>query len=68
MDFGTIYDAVAPLPRLGAGTSKVVRVLRACGLRVAERCNLTFRALCQAIDSGRPVMVVIRNPGADCRH
>lgn len=68
LDFGRIYEAVGPEPEIGAGTSRVARALRACGVRVAVSRRLTFDNLCQAIQSGHPVLVVIRNPGADCRH
>jgi hypothetical protein len=68
MEFGTVYDVVAPVPETGAGSGQVARALRSCGLRVTTRRNLHFGDVCQAIDAGYPLMVVIRNPGADDRH
>ena len=68
MEFGTVYEAVAPVPDIGAGSGQVARALRSCGLRVTARRNLHFGDLCQAIDAGYPVIVVIRNPGADDQH
>lgn len=68
MPFGTVYDAVAPLPELGAQPRQVARAMRLCGLRVIARRQLQFSDLCQFINAGSPVLVVIRNPGADSRH
>jgi hypothetical protein len=42
--------------------------MRFCGLRVTARGRLQFGDLCQFINEGSPVLVVIRNPGADSRH
>ena len=66
--FGTVYDAVAPLPEIGAGPGQVALAMRLCGLRVTARRRLQFGDLCQFINAGSPVLVVIRNPGADSRH
>jgi hypothetical protein len=68
MGLERIYDAVDPLPEWGAGSIRVLRALRSCGVRVSYRRKLTFRQLCRAIDRGRPVAVVIRNPGSDTEH
>jgi Papain-like cysteine protease AvrRpt2 len=68
MEFGAVYDAVALLPEIGAQPRQVARAMRMCGLRVTARGHLQFNDLCQSIDAGSPVLVVIRNPGADCRH
>ena len=68
MEFGTVYETVASVPEIGAGSGQVARALRSCGLRVTARRNLHFGDVCQAIDAGYPVIVVIRNPGADDRH
>ena len=68
MEFGVVYDAVAPCSELGARTSQVARAMRLCGLQVTARRRLQFDDLCRAINAGKPVLVVIRNPGADCRH
>ncbi len=68
VEFSTVWAAVAPSPATGAGTKRVATALRSFGLRVAVRRKLRFGDLCQAIDAGRLVLVVIRNPGADCRH
>jgi hypothetical protein len=35
---------------------------------VTSRRQLQFGDLCQSIEAGRPVLVVIRNPGANDRH
>jgi hypothetical protein len=66
--FGTAYDAVSPDPDFGTSTTRAVQGLRACGLTVSRRKRLSFRRLCEAIDAGRPVMVIIQNPGAPCSH
>ena len=68
MSFARIYQAVGPLQDCGASTSRVVRGLRSCGLRVSLRRQLGFREIRKAIDQGRPVMVVIHNPGSRCDH
>jgi hypothetical protein len=68
MGFGRIYDAVGPLPEWGAGTLRVVRALRSCGLRVSHRRKLSFARLCRAIDRGRPVVVLIHNQGSEDDH
>jgi hypothetical protein len=68
LSFGRVYRAVDPQPDLGAGTTKVIRALRSCGLRVSQRQRLKFAGLRKAIDLGRPVMVCIQNPGAECDH
>ncbi|MCX6927956.1 MAG: C39 family peptidase [Verrucomicrobia bacterium] len=68
MQFGAVYEAVAPLPDLGAHARQVARAMRLCGLRVTARRQLQFGDLCQCIKAGSPVLAVIRNPGADCRH
>jgi hypothetical protein len=68
MSFSKVYNAVNPSPEIGAGEARVVRGLRSCGLHVSIRKDLRFRDLRRAIDGGRPVMVHIINPGADCGH
>jgi hypothetical protein len=68
MPFGAVYDAVAPLPEIGAQPRQVARAMRSCGLRVTARGRLQFSDLCQSMKEGSPVLVVIRNPGADSRH
>lgn len=68
MQFGAVYEAVAPLPEIGAQPRQVARAMRSCGLRVTARGRLQFSDLCQSIKEGSPVLVVIRNPGADSRH
>src|ERR1035441_4314761 len=68
MEFGTVYEAVAPLPEIGAQPRQVARAMRSCGLRVRAKGRLQFSDLCQLINAGSPVLVVIRNPGADSRH
>jgi hypothetical protein len=68
MPFGAVYDAVATLPEPGAQPRQVARAMRWCGLRVTSKRNLHFGDLCQFINKGSPVLVVIRNPGADSRH
>jgi hypothetical protein len=68
MRFGAVYDAVDPLPDLGARPSQVARAMRLCGLSVKSRRQLQFGDLCRSIKAGRPVLVVIRNPGADDWH
>ena len=68
MAFGAVYDAVAPLPDLGATTSQVARAMRLCGLKVTARRRLKFGDLCQSIQAGNPVVVVIHNPGSDSLH
>jgi predicted double-glycine peptidase len=68
MQFGAVYDAVAPLPEIGAQPRQVARAMRSCGLRVRAKGRLQFSDLCQLINAGSPVLVVIRNPGADSRH
>jgi hypothetical protein len=68
MSFERIYDAVDPLPECGAGALCVVRGLRSCGLHVSHRKKLSFARLCQAIDRGRPVVVLIDNPGSEDDH
>jgi hypothetical protein len=66
--FGTAYDAVAPLPALGAQPRQVARAMRLCGLRVKARRQVQFGDLCLFIKEGSPFLVVIRYPGADSRH
>ena len=68
MPFGAVYDAVAPLPEIGAQPRQVAQAMRLCGLRVRARGRLQFNDLCQSINEGSPVLVVIRNPGAQSRH
>jgi hypothetical protein len=68
VEFGIVYDAVAPCSELGARPSQVARAMRLCGLQVTTRRRLQFDDLCRAIKAGKPVLVVIRNPGADSRH
>lgn len=66
--FSAFYARVSPLPTNGTATYRLVRALRQSGLRVAERHALTFVDLCAAIDAGRPVLVVVHNPGSDSAH
>lgn len=66
--FATIYAAVEPDPESGATTAQVREGLLACGIEGTIRRRLTFRALCDAVKSGAPVLVSIRNPGAANRH
>jgi hypothetical protein len=68
LEFGRVYEAVAPAPQTGAGRTRIVRALRACGLQVRAGHRFRFEDLCQAIDAGSPVLAVIHSPGADCRH
>jgi len=68
LEFGQVYEGVGPEPAIGAGRQRVARALRACGVRVTAGRSLEFGDLCRAIKAGHPVLVVIRNPGADCRH
>lgn len=66
--FGRVYDAIGPEPDTGASTTRVVRGLRSCGVRVVAEHRLTFAGFCRAIDQGSPVIVSIHNPGATCGH
>lgn len=66
--FSTFYARVAPHPEWGASTRKLARALRASGLRVQERGDLTFAGLCAALDAGSPVIVTVQNPGVDAAH
>lgn len=68
MSFARIYGAVGPLQDYGASTAQVVRALRSCGLQVSQRRNLRFADIRNAIGVGRPVMLVIHNPGSECDH
>lgn len=49
MQFGAVYEAVAPLPEIGAQPRQVARAMRSCGLRVTARGRLQFSDLCQSI-------------------
>src|SRR5439155_24946665 len=64
MSLGRVYDAVDPLPEWGAGTVRLLRALRSCGVRVSYRKRHSFAQLCRAVDCGRPVVVLIHNPGS----
>jgi len=66
--FSAFYARVSPHPEWGASTRKLARALRASGLRVRERDDLTFAGLGAAIDAGQPVIVTVQNPGADAAH
>ncbi len=68
LGFGAIYDAVNPSRQNGAGRIRVARSLRACGLRVSVRKDLTFLGLIRCIKQGSPVLVSIHNPGSASRH
>src|SRR5512140_3058070 len=68
LKFGAVYDAINPLPELGAGTRRIVQGLRACGLRVSLKKDLTFARLARRINQGRPILVVIHNAGSASRH
>jgi len=68
MSFERIYAAVDPRKVTGAGYGRVVRGLRSLGLGVAWRKNLTFDAICDAIDAGRPVIVCIKTIHEDIDH
>lgn len=68
MEFDVVYDAVDPHSEVGAGQRQVARAMRLCGLQVSTRRQLQFHDLCSAINAGKPILVVIRNPGADSSH
>ena len=68
VEFGVVYDAVDPRLEVGACPRQVARAMRLCGVQVSTRRCLEFDDLCSAINAGKPILVVIRNPGADSSH
>lgn len=66
--FGTVYDAVDPLPQTGTGTRRLIAGLRILGVRVRVRKTLTFSGLARAIQRGSPVLLSVHNPGAGASH
>ena len=68
MSFARVYGAINPDCEDGANTGQVVRGLRSCGLRVGLRTKLRFHEIRKSIDQGKPVMVVIHNPGSASNH
>ena len=65
--FGDFYDLVDPDKELGASTRVLRKALRQSGIFVRSP-RLTYQALLAHIREGRPVIVIIRNPGSENRH
>jgi len=58
----------APDYETGVQTTTLVRALRASGIGVAVRENMTFADICKAIGSGYPVITLTKTPRADEVH
>lgn len=63
--FSAFYARVNPHPEHGTPTSRLIGALQRSGLRVTERHGLTFADLCEAIDAGTPVIVVVHKHRRD---
>jgi len=68
MSFGRIYAIVNPSQEYGAGSARVSKAVRACGLHVSHQHRLTFEQVCSAIKQGRPILAIVHNPGAENSH
>lgn len=68
LSFDRVYAAVHPSPESGAGALQVTRALRALGIHVSRKTNLSFPAICHAIDAGQPILVCLRTSRADTNH
>jgi hypothetical protein len=58
----------APDYETGVQTTTLVRALRASGIGVAVRENLTFADICKAIESGYPIVTLTKTPREDVVH
>lgn len=65
--FEEFYNLVDPDKELGTPTRVLRRALRQSGISVRSR-RLNYQALLAHIREDRPVIVIIRNPGAESRH
>ena len=54
--------------RLGTSVRKVVGTLRGCGIRVSQRDALGFADIVDAIDRGRPILMVVNTDDPDISH
>jgi len=59
VSFERIHGAVDPCQEIGASTVRVTRALRSLGIGVKRRTKLTFDDICNALDTGNPVMVCV---------
>jgi hypothetical protein len=60
INFDRVHATVDPCPEQGAGTRQVMRALRSLGIEVDRRTNLTFTAICKAIDAKSPVLACVK--------
>jgi hypothetical protein len=68
VSFERIHAAVDPCQEIGAGTLRVMRALRSLRIGAAWRSDLTFDAICDAIDADRPVLVCVTTSDPDMSH
>lgn len=63
-----VWQHMAPCPDMGSSTTSLIRTLRAGGVVVRQRDNLTFRRLQQALDEGWPIITTVSTAEPDVDH
>ena len=62
------YERIRAHERWGTSRRRLMDCLRLCGLRVTWRTDLDFNGIVDAIDTGRPIAVVVHTGNADVKH